>query len=127
MASENESKIGSVVWRDLTVPDAETVRDFYAQVVGWETQPHDMGEYEDYVMLAPGTSDAVAGVCHARGTNADIPPQWIVYVTVEDVEASAARCVELGGAVLDGPRPMGAKSLCILRDPAGAVLGLIEG
>lgn len=127
MASENESKIGSVVWRDLTVPDAETVRDFYAQVVGWETQPHDMGDYEDYVMLAPGTSDGVAGVCHARGTNANIPPQWIVYVTVANVEASAARCVELGGAVLDGPRPMGAKPFCIVRDPAGAVLGLIEG
>ena len=126
MSDDAKAQIGSVVWRDLSVPDAAPVRDFYAQVVGWETQPHDMGEYEDYVMLAPGTTDGVAGVCHARGTNANVPPQWIVYVTVESVDESAKRCVELGGEILDGPRPMGAKPFCILRDPAGAVLGLIE-
>lgn len=124
-SDENDAR-GQVVWRDLTVPDAPALRDFYAAVVGWEVQPHDMGAYEDYVMVAPGSGDGVAGVCHARGTNANVPPQWIVYVNVADVEASATRCVELGGEVLDGPRPMGGSPFCIVRDPAGAVLGLIE-
>ena len=118
--------IGSIVWRDLTVSDAETTRDFYAAVVGWEAHPHPMGEYDDYEVRCPETGDTVAGICHARGTNAKVPPQWLVYVVVENVEASAKRTVELGGEVLDGPRPMGKAPFCVIRDPAGAVLGLIE-
>ena len=76
-------------------------------------------------MTAPDTGEPVAGVCHARGANANLPPQWIVYVTVADVEASARRAAELGGAVLDGPRQMDGRDFCVIRDPAGAVLGLI--
>ena len=127
MADAPENKPGTIVWRDLTVPDAGTVRDFYAEVAGWVAQPHDMGEYEDYVMLAGEGGETVGGICHARGTNANMPPQWMIYVTVPDVEASAKRCVELGGEIVDGPRPMGASPFCVLRDPAGAVFGLIQG
>lgn len=43
MASE---KVGSVLWRDLTVENAEQIRDFYQQVVGWQAQGEDMGGYE---------------------------------------------------------------------------------
>ena len=41
---------GSVGWFDLTVPDAEKVRDFYGQVVGWDSEATDMGDYEDFCM-----------------------------------------------------------------------------
>jgi predicted enzyme related to lactoylglutathione lyase len=117
--------VGSVVWRDLTVEDADGVRRFYEDVVGWTTNPHDMGEYHDFdVKTAAG--ETVAGICHARGTNAAIPPQWLVYVRVEDVDASAERCVARGGEVVDGPRAMGKSRFCVVRDPAGAVLGLIS-
>lgn len=124
--SENGARPGTIAWRDLTVENAEAVRDFYASVVGWKPVGCDMGGYEDYNMTAPGSGEAVAGVCHARGANASLPPQWIVYVTVADVEASARSAVELGGAVLDGPRKMDERSFCVIRDPAGAVLGLIS-
>jgi predicted enzyme related to lactoylglutathione lyase len=32
-----------VAWQDLTVPNAEAIRDFYAVVVGWRPEPVDMG------------------------------------------------------------------------------------
>lgn len=121
----SDAKIGSIAWRDLTVPDAAGLRDFYSEVVGWDVKPHSMGEYDDYVMVARGTDEAVAGVCHARGANASMPPQWLVYVVVEDVAASAERCASLGGQVIEGPRPMGAQSFCVVQDPAGAMLALI--
>jgi hypothetical protein len=41
------------------------------------------------------------------------------------VDSSAARCVELGGTVLAGPRGMGSYGrYCVIRDPAGAVAAL---
>jgi len=48
-------------------------------------------------------------------------------LTVEnaDADASAGRCAELGGHVIDGPREMGGMRFCVIQDPAGAVMALI--
>ncbi len=126
MSEAKPTAAGTIVWQDLTVPDADTVRAFYEGVVGWTSKPHDMGAYADFEMVSPETGRTVAGICHARGENANLPPHWLLYVAVDDVAGRARRCVELGGAVLDGPRPMGAKTFCVVRDPAGAVLALFE-
>jgi predicted enzyme related to lactoylglutathione lyase len=115
-----------MVWCDLTVENADDVRDFYAQVTGWQFTRHEMGEYEDYCMNPPGDDAPVAGICHAQGPNANVPPQWLIYITVENVEASIGRCVDLGGKIVDGPRTIGDKPFCVIQDPAGAVLAIIE-
>lgn len=121
----NPSEVpGAIAWRDLTVPDATTVRDFYGAVVGWEFTSQDMGDYQDFSVLVPSTGETIAGICHARGENARIPAQWLMYVLVPDVDASAARCVERGGSLVDGPRDMGGSRFCVIRDPAGAVCAL---
>jgi len=117
-------KVGTICWTDLTVQDAERLRDFYAGVVGWDWSPVEMGGYSDFNMQVPGSEESAAGVCHARGVNADLPPQWLVYLTVEDVDASARKCVELGGEVIAGPRELGGGRFCVIRDPAGAVCAL---
>ena len=126
MSEPERPAVGSVCWIDLTVSDAETVRDFYRAVVGWNIDPVDMGGYSDYSMAVPSTQAAVTGVCHARGVNADLPPQWLVYVVVEDLDTSAQRCVESGGSVIAGPRTMGRGRFCVIRDPAGAVCALYQ-
>jgi predicted enzyme related to lactoylglutathione lyase len=41
----SKPEIGSIGWVDLTISNAEEVRDFYAQVVGWRPAPLDMGGY----------------------------------------------------------------------------------
>ncbi|MEK7282586.1 MAG: VOC family protein [Acidobacteriota bacterium] len=125
MSEGDRPEIGSIGWVDLTVQAAGEVRGIYEAVVGWKSSGLDMGGYSDYVMSLPRGGRTVAGICHARGSNADLPAQWLVYITVEDVDRSAERCVELGGQVLAGPREMGAHGrFCVIRDPAGAVAAL---
>ncbi|MGQ0838120.1 VOC family protein [Actinokineospora sp.] len=115
--------VGKVVGFDLTVADADGVRDFYAAVVGWKPEGLDMGGYNDYFMMgAGGTFEA--GVCHARGGNADLPPQWLAHVVVDDLDASLAKVVELGGSVVAGPKGEGNDRYCVIKDPAGAVISL---
>lgn len=123
--SDEKPPIGAVLWRDLTVTDATRIRDFYREVVGWTSSEHDMGGYADY-NIHDAEGNVVAGICHARGQNAKVPPQWLIYIAVADVAASARRVVELGGKVLDEPRPIGGKPFCIIQDPAGAVAALIQ-
>ncbi|MGD2136016.1 MAG: VOC family protein [Gemmatimonadales bacterium] len=117
---------GTIAWHDLTVPDAERLRDFYSAVIGWTAAPVNMGGYNDFTMLPPASEDAVAGVCHARGSNADLPPQWLVYFVVDDVELSADACHAGGGTVLVGPRELGGGRFSVIRDPAGAVCALYQ-
>ncbi|HXV78009.1 MAG TPA: VOC family protein [Candidatus Polarisedimenticolaceae bacterium] len=127
MGDGNKPPVGTVVWTDLTVDDAERLRDFYRRVVGWGVAPVEMGGYSDFSMTAPASGDAVAGVCHARGTNEGLPAQWLVYITVENLDRSIAACEELGGTVVNGPKSMGSHGrYCVIRDPAGAVAALIE-
>jgi predicted enzyme related to lactoylglutathione lyase len=126
MSTNTKPGVGTIIWRDLTVKNAKDVRDFYNQVVGWTASPHSMGDYDDYDIRPAGSDEVVAGICHARGVNENVPPQWLMYIVVEDVDASAARCRELGGDVLDGPREMGAHRFCVIKDPAGAVAALVS-
>jgi uncharacterized protein len=120
------SRIGSIAWTDLTVPDAERVRSFYATVTGWRSEPVSMGVYDDFNMFAEGRSEPVAGICHARGENARLPPQWLIYIVVESVAESARLCVEHGGQIVDGPRTLGGRAFCVIQDPAGAWAALVE-
>ena len=125
MSETPKPKVGTIGWHDLTVPNADEVRDFYAAVTGWKPQALSMGDYDDYVMnTADGTG--VGGVCHARGANAGLPAQWLIYITVEDVDESMRQCERLGGKVIAGPRDLGSYGrFCVIQDPAGAVAGLI--
>ena len=115
---------GTITWLDLTVGDAEAVRDFYEAVAGWVPDRVSMGAYADFTMTADG--EAVAGICHARGANADLPPQWLMYVTVEDLDASIEACVKLGGSIVTPPRSFGGGRFCVIKDPAGAVCALYQ-
>ncbi len=126
MADSQDRAPGTIVWFDLTVPDAENVRDFYASVVGWRSDPVDMGEYADYVMKTPASGEAIAGVRHARGENADLP-QWLTYVVVANLDASLQRCTENGGSLISAIKSSeGDGRYCVIRDPAGAVLALMQ-
>src|SRR5262245_38509790 len=118
--------VGKIGWIDLSVPDAEALRDFYRDVVGWSAEGVEMGGYQDFCM-SPPDADPVAGVCHARGVNAGIPAQWLIYITVADLEHSLERCRSLGGEVVRGPRELaGQGRFAVVRDPAGAVCALFQ-
>lgn len=125
--AENNPAPGKITWVDLTGENANQLRDFYAKVVGWKVSPVSMGDYDDYCMTDPTDEDPVAGVCHARGTNAGLPAQWLIYITVENLDQSVASCTELGGKILVGPKDMGNHGrYCVIQDPAGAVSALFE-
>ena len=119
-------KPGTVAWFDLTVRDADTVRDFYCAVAGWSPMSIEMGGYNDYCMMPPGSKKPAGGICHARGVNADLPPQWLIYITVPNLAASLKACVAKGGKVLRPATSMGGAKMAVVRDPAGAVAALFQ-
>ena len=127
MSESAKAKFGRIAWADLTIPNAVQTKDFYKAVVGWESQGVGMGSYEDFCMMPPGEEEPVAGICHAVGTNANLPPQWLLYVTVENLEASMKAATETGGKLVTPVRDMGPwGKMCVIQDPAGAVMAIVE-
>ncbi|HQV04680.1 MULTISPECIES: VOC family protein [unclassified Novosphingobium] len=124
---DDAKKVGQIVWVDLTVGNAKDVREFYQSVTGWDSDEFNMGDYSDYVVSTPQDKDTVAGICHARGSNSELPPYWLVYIKVANLEESLAEARKRGGELVSGPKEFGAAQFCILRDPAGAYFGIIEG
>ncbi|MEM9755239.1 MAG: VOC family protein [Pseudomonadota bacterium] len=122
MTDAHPQRLGQAVWHDLTVNDAGALRDFYQAVCGWTAEPHDMGDYVDYTMKTADGAVA-AGICHARGANAALPPVWLCYVTVASLSDAMAEVRRRGGRIIDERLQDGA-GFAVIEDPAGAVLAL---
>ncbi|WP_286232983.1 VOC family protein [Thalassotalea sediminis] len=118
--------IGEMAWLDLSVDDASTVKDFYQQVVGWKSSEVSMGDYQDYAMLMPDSGDAVAGICHAKGCNIDIPAAWLPYFLVADIEQAVTAVKDKGGELVTAIKGMGNDKYVIIKDPAGAVCAIYQ-
>ena len=122
-----KDKAGTIGWIDLTVQDAVQIKNFYSKVTGWKPSGVSMGDYEDFNMTPPAHNIPVSGICHARGQNSHLPPYWLIYIYVEDLDESIKNCIHLGGNLIGEVREMGQQGrYCVIRDPAGAVTALFE-
>ena len=130
-APQETTPVGRIAWCDLTVSDAQSIRDFYREVIGWSVQDvamtDDGASYADYAMLG-GDGEAAAGVCHARGGNADLPSVWMLYLPVGDLAESLRRVEEEGGQVITSRAETdGGHVFAVVRDPVGVCFALLPG
>ena len=129
MSEQQKPEVGSLSWFDLTIPNAEEVRDFYSKVIGWKSEPVPMekGKYNDFNMIAPESDLTVTGVCHAQGVNKNLPAQWLLYFTVKNLDKSIEECTTNGGKIIAEAKDMGNFGrYSVIEDPAGAVCALFE-
>lgn len=112
---------GAPCWFEVNTPDAPRVRDFFGGIWGNETQKM---EGMDYYTVHQG-GQARHGVLQMTAEWEGIPPHWMVYFSVADVDAAAVTVTAEGGAVKYGPfdTPFGRIAVC--QDPQGAVFSLM--
>jgi predicted enzyme related to lactoylglutathione lyase len=55
----------------------------------------------------------------------DVPPNWGVYFSVSDCDASVERVEELGGRLLVAPKDIHPGRFAVVADPAGAVFSVM--
>ncbi|MCC7019862.1 MAG: VOC family protein [Ardenticatenales bacterium] len=127
-STDAATPVGRIAWLDLTVADAAATQDFYRQVVGWSVEDVQMEDgdarYADYNMLG-ADGNPTAGICHARGVNAGLPPVWMIYLPVGDLAESVRRVEAEGGRVLKTMRgDDGQAEVAVIQDPVGTCLAL---
>ena len=115
---------GSFVWDELIANDTEAAKAFYATVTDWSAEGWATNAIP-YTLFMAGEAQA-AGLME-RPAEMPMPPAWLTYVNVGDVNAAAAKVTALGGTVHAGPFEVPTIGwIAVIGDPQGAVLGLIQ-
>jgi predicted enzyme related to lactoylglutathione lyase len=115
---------GQFTWYELTTPDVDAAIRFYPRFTGWGTQSFD----KDYTMWTSG-GVPIAGIFRLndemRGKG--VPPNWMPYVEVDNVDATANKAKSLGATVVVGPDDIpGTGRFAVLEDPQGATFGIYK-
>jgi predicted enzyme related to lactoylglutathione lyase len=115
---------GRFVWHELVTNDAAVATKFYTDLFGWSVSENPMPTGGTYKMF----SQAETMVGGAMTAPPGVPSFWLVYVGVEDVDASAKRIAELGGKITVPPTtiPDMLRFACGM-DPQGAAFGILRG
>jgi hypothetical protein len=119
---------GRFVWYELTTTDMAAAKTFYAAVMGWRAHDVSMPGM-DYALFTAGKA-TVTGVMGLPGDAAQMgaQPRWMGYVGVDDVDATAERIRQLGGAVHVPPEDIpGVSRFSVVADPQTAMFALFKG
>lgn len=123
MTNRTQYPDGGPCWVDLATPNGAGARRFYGPLLGWtfdEPNPA-LGGY----MNVRRDGKRVAGVM-------ELPPQqftmgWGVHLRTSDIEATARKIVQAGGALVMAPHDVAELGRNLLAtDPTGALFGLWE-
>ena len=121
-SNEMDTTPGIISWNELMTRDAEASAKFYTALFGWTREDMDMGGSTYALFKTKGRP--VGGMVVLPPEAESMPVMWMGYVTVENLEASMAKAVELGAEVHKGITTIPMGSFAILSDPQGAVFGL---
>jgi uncharacterized protein len=121
-SSEMDTTPGIFSWNELMTRDADASANFYTALFGWTREDMDVGG-STYGMFKTG-GRPVAGMIVPPPETESMPAIWMGYVTVENLEASLTKAVELGAKVQKGITTVSMGRFAIIADPHGAVIGL---
>ena len=117
------ARIGHI---EIAGTDGGMLGDFYSELFGWTITRRDVGGFDYYDIDTGSTDDAsagpTAGIRHEPEGRAEI----VVYVEVDDLDATFEKAKNLGVEVRIPPMDYGDLSFALVEDPAGNPLGLTQ-
>lgn len=118
------NETGTLIWNELITDDPERALNFYRSVVGLGSATLPIPETGDYTVLQ--VHDDGVGGC-IRPPRPEVPNHWHVYFGVDDADATVAKAVEEGGALMADPFDMPTVGrMAVLSDPQGAVFSIMQ-
>ena len=117
--------VGTVGWNELHAGDLDTAFAFYSKLFGWTKGTlMDMGPMGDYLLFQINGKD-IGGMMNKAPT---MPmATWAYYITVNGIDAAAARITKNGGKVMMGPHQVpGGQWIVMAMDPQGGFFCLLS-
>jgi len=120
----NPVKPGAFCWNELMTNDIQEAKTFYSKLFGWGTHDHDMEGFS-YTLFKNGDQDVGGMMRIPEGHEKEIPPHWMSYVYVTNVEETVQKARSLGATIKQEPMDVGDFGrLAVLQDPTGAHIAI---
>lgn len=113
---------GAPSWIEFQGKDPAAARKFYEDVLGWNVVDMPMNDGSAYPGIMIG-ENAVGGFApmSIEGGN------WVVYITVDDVDARYSAALKAGASSLSEPADFpGVGRIARISDPQGALMAFIK-
>ena len=126
--AEKSKPHGKFVWYDVMTTDTKAAEKFYSAVLGWTIKDSGMPD-RSYALLSVGGAN-VGGLMPIPEDVRDkgVPPMWMGYIGVSDVDDYAKRVSAAGGTIRRGPEDIpGVGRFAVAADPDGAGFMLFKG
>jgi uncharacterized protein YndB with AHSA1/START domain/predicted enzyme related to lactoylglutathione lyase len=121
-ASEGCPEPGTFCWNELLAVSPGNAAKFYTQLFGWKTEAMPGGM--PYTLFKQD-GEMVGGLMGRP--HEQVPPHWLAYVKVENVDASAKKASDLGAKTIMPPTDIPTVGrIAVIQDPEGAPLGLFQ-
>jgi predicted enzyme related to lactoylglutathione lyase len=115
---------GAFCWSELMTRDPAAATQFYTALFGWKTKVTQNAGFA-YTHWQNDGAD-IGGMVGMDDTWGPIPPNWINYVQVKNVDDAASKATSLGGKVCVPPTDIpNTGRFSMLQDPQGAMLSVI--
>ncbi|MDQ6887131.1 MAG: VOC family protein [Gemmatimonadota bacterium] len=115
---------GNIVWNELVTTDHGKAFEFYSALFGWvKTTGVDMGGMGLYQMFGRPGGIPLGGMFN-KTKEMPMPPNWLPYVGVGDLDATVETVRKQGGKVLHGPADVPGGRIVQGMDPQGAMFAL---
>ena len=130
-APTGEHLPGKIIWHDLLTHDVEGSKRFYGSLFGWEFESigSEAGFSSDstYTLIRHNGS-LIGGMIDTVALNGrDDISQWVMVMSVGDVDAVSRRFAADGGEVITAPTDLQRRGrLALVRDAEGALLALLQ-
>jgi len=116
---------GTLCWADLSTPDPERAGKFYSGLFGWKLAKDDK-DPSGYLHIKNG-EHFIGGVPSAKQYDPKMPPHWLAYFTVSDVDATAGKAAKAGAKLCLQPMTMeGVGRMAVIADPQGAAFAIFK-
>jgi uncharacterized protein len=122
---EGPAEVGEASWHELMTTDAPAAMKFYSELFAWQpSETMDMGPMGKYHMFNR-PHGMIGGMMNKPPEMSQVPPHWMIYFRVPDINAAVERIKANGGKILNGPMEVpGGDWVVNAMDPQGAAFSL---
>lgn len=120
---------GAAVHFDMPAKDPDKLGAFYSELAGWKVEKWQGSKGDPYWMVKTPSGglfmDSInGGIFRHKG---DIPFQYVIYLTTDNIDESVAKAKGLGASVAQEKDPIPEVGyIAILKDPEGNAFGFFQ-
>ena len=118
---------GALCWAELDTTDMNSAEKFYTALFGWGAKRGGEAANETPYTEWQRDGNSIGGMMTIPKEWGPVPPNWLVYFMVSDVDATTKKAGSLGGQAVVPPTDIPKTGrFSVIRDPQGAVFAAFK-